>query len=81
MPLPVSLQPNIVSIYGMASIYGIRVGGSNYRFGVVNQIYGEGDLVGRSVMFKMSNNVQVRYSNTPYFLIPQDDIVFIENEL
>lgn len=80
MSLPVTLPANTISIYGASSTQGITTAAAGFQFGVVNQMYfgAQVDLTGQSVMFKNSNSIIIRYDNNPYYLIPEQDIIFTE---
>ena len=83
MSIPAYLPPNTISVYGYHSVNNISMVRSGYIFGTVNQMYfgAEEDLTGKSVLFKANDAIpQVRYNNTPYYLIQQEEIILIENE-
>lgn len=80
--LPSYLQPGIVSIYGAASIYGLR-GNKDIMFGRVYQSYSNPivDIIGKSVMFKAEDSIQISNDGTPLILLPENKILLIEKEL
>lgn len=80
MSLPVILPANTVSIYGYGSLQSITAG-NRFQFGIIDQMYfgAQVDLTGQSVMFNLDNSIRVNYSNSVYFLIPEQDIIFTEN--
>lgn len=83
MSLPVTLPANTLSIYGHGSINGIVVTSSGYQFGIIDQMYfgAQVSLVGQSVLFKVSDSIGLTYLSSPYFLVPEENIVLTENIL
>lgn len=78
MSLPARLQPNILSIYGQRTVESGMTVSKGYQFGTVNQMYGgQVDFIGQSVLFKSDKATQIRYSNTTYYLIQEQDIILI----
>lgn len=81
--LPVRLNSGIVSIYGSPSIMGILTNDNNLQFGSINQLPNSiagSYSVDQSVMFKVSDATVVTYGSIPYFLLPEEKIILIENE-
>lgn len=75
------LAPGLLSIYGRGSIYGFSGQSAGLTFGVINSMsqqnsgaYG----VGQNVLFPYANAMSVNYSGVQYFLVPESEIVLIE---
>lgn len=81
MSLPAKLPPSTISIYGYQSLNGITPQQAGYQFGIIDQMYygAQNDWVGQSVLFKLSNSLQLKHSGNVYFLIQEENIVLTEN--
>lgn len=89
MQLPIYLQPDQVLIYGagmQVSLTGIVPSGTNFKFGVIQQVWNYGNInaqIGDSVMFNEKDvicRLAINSSNNwPYTLIEQGKIILTEN--
>ena len=79
--LPVRLGAGHVSIYGAPSTYGFQTN-QPIQFGTINQLYDSVPTsvqLNDSVMFDLNDARQVVYGSIPYFIVPIDKIILIEN--
>jgi co-chaperonin GroES (HSP10) len=84
--LPARLAPGWASIYGVNTTQGINSKDTDLQFGQIIQLAnGEETVdtvsVGQSVMFRLSDTKQVQYGSYYYYLMEQQKIILIENEL
>jgi hypothetical protein len=85
MPIPASLYPGLVSIYGFGTETGqngIAPNATTFLFGVINQMWNGGDLynqVGQSVMFRKSDIICVVKYDWDYTIIEQGKIILTED--
>lgn len=85
MALPIKIAVGMVSIYGSGSAQGIFNVNNNLdiQFGLVNGTNAQYSSVsiGQSVMYDKNDALTVFYIDTPYYIVPEDKIISIEDTL
>lgn len=80
--IPARLFPNYAAIYGSASTQGITYNDPNLQFGIVSQIAGDLPYLvseGQSVLFRISDSLQITASSYTYFLVEEQKIILVED--
>lgn len=80
--IPARLFPNYAAIYGSATTQGISFQDNNLQFGTVSQISGDLPYLvseGQSVLFKISDSLQITSGLYTYFLVEEQKIILVED--
>lgn len=81
--LPIRLAPGIVSLYSSKSIQGFEfVNNTMVAFGVINQMADTEQSqysVGQNVLIPYKEADEIIYGNQTYWLLPENKIIFTED--